>query len=33
MKPVNAAFVVLMKSEKIDKVYIINQSSLKLFPR
>lgn len=34
MKPVNAAFVVLllvlMKSKKIDKVYIINQSSLKL---
>ena len=34
MKPVNAAFVVLllvlMKSKKIDKVYIITQSSLKL---
>lgn len=34
MKPVNAAFVVLllvlMKSKKIDKVYIINQPSLKL---
>ena len=34
LKPVNAAFVVLllilMKWKKIDKVYIINQSSLKL---